>query len=145
MPAMLVPGVDFGRPRFVLLALALLVLALAAAARVAPAGASSDPHPATSDGAMVLAGTAWVGERPAPAGTLLLARVGDAVCGVALATEPTPGLNYRLTVLSAAERPGCGTAGAPVTVQVGSAVAAVRGGSPPTYRPGLTVLDLAVP
>ena len=137
MPAHSIPGVAFGRPRRVLLSVALLALALAAFTHAQAAGAS--------DGAMRLAGLVWIGDQPAPAGTLLVARVGEVECGTTLVTQPTPGLNYQLTVLSATERPGCGADGAPITVLVAGTVAEVGNGWTPRFQSGSVVVDLAIP
>jgi hypothetical protein len=138
-------GVEPGRLRVKLFALVLIALAVVALTHVEPMGAATDPQTIESNRSLVLAGSVWIGDRPAPAGTLLLARVGDVVCGVTLVTEPTPGRNYSLAVTSADERPGCGVQGARVTLLVAGEVAGVRGGQAPLFQPGRVVLDLMVP
>jgi hypothetical protein len=138
-------AVEHAKPRRILVALVLLALALAALTRAAAVGADTGQPIAPDSGAMVLAGSAWVGDKPAPPGTVLVALVGETVCGVTLVSQPAPGLNYRLTVLAAGERPGCGTAGAPVTVMAGGAVAGVRDGVAPRFQAGMVVVDMVIP
>jgi hypothetical protein len=146
MLARSIPGAESGRPRRIMLAVAILVPALAASLHVQRAGAGTGQPAATSQAAMSLAGSIWIGDQPAPAGTILVARIGETVCGVTLVAQPTPGLNYRLTVLSAGTRPGCGTDRAPITLLVGGVVAGARGGRlPPFAGGGARVVDLVVP
>jgi hypothetical protein len=145
MLARSIPGIDFGRPRRVLLTLALLALVLAVFARVERAGATTEQPAVAGQGATVLAGTVWFGDRPAPPGTILVARIGTVVCGVTLVTEPAPGLNYRLTVLGADERPGCGADGASISVLVTDEVAGVRSERPLLFAGGtMLVADVVI-
>ena len=138
-----IPSVGFRR-RLIPLALAMLGVVLAVGAQVREAHAGPEP-PSVGEGPMVLAGAVWIGGLPAPAGTMVVARIGEVVCGVTLVTEATPGLNYRLTVLAAGERPGCGTDGAPIAILVAGRVADVQDGPLPPFRPGSAVVDLIVP
>jgi hypothetical protein len=68
-------------------------------------------------------GTATIDGRPAPDGTTVTAFVGANACG----TGSVVGGQYQVDVASASTRSGCGTDGATVTFQIGSARAAQTG------------------
>jgi hypothetical protein len=107
-----------------------LVLSLAGAlALVAAAGVSAvhaQPTPPTR-----FFGTATVDGRPAPDGTTVTAFVGTNACG----TGTVMGGAYTVDVASASTRSGCGTDGATVTFQVGTARATQTG----TFQTGAFV------
>lgn len=112
-----------------------LVSLAGAAALLAATGVSAvhaQPTPPTR-----FFGKATIDGRPAPDGTTVTAMVGSKVCGIGTVTGGT----YMVDVKSASTEPGCGTEGASVAFQVGSARASQTG----TFQTGAFVpLDLTV-
>lgn len=77
-----------------------------------PRPATPPPPPASSSaGAHQFFGVLTIEGRPAPAGSRVLARVGETVCG---RQETTVDGQYRIAVESASARAGCGQAGSTV-------------------------------
>jgi hypothetical protein len=112
-----------------------LVSLAGAAALIAAAGVSAvhaQPTPPTR-----FFGKATIDGKPAPDGTTVTAMVGSKACGTGTVTGGT----YMVDVKSASTEPGCGTDGASVAFQVGSARASQTG----TFQTGAFVpLDLTV-
>ncbi|GIW17386.1 MAG: hypothetical protein KatS3mg064_0543 [Tepidiforma sp.] len=98
--------------------------------------AQSPPEPPSR-----FAGSVTIDGQPAPAGTPIEARVGNASCGVATVFLQGGQARYVIDVAGAATQAGCGTPGAQVTFVVGGR-AAPQTGSWRNYE--LVQLDLAL-
>ncbi|GIW12728.1 MAG: hypothetical protein KatS3mg062_0167 [Tepidiforma sp.] len=115
---------------------AALVFGALAGVGAGTAEAQSPPEPPSR-----FAGSVTIDGQPAPAGTVIEARVGTSTCGSATVFTQGGQARYVIDVASAASQPGCGTAGAAVTFVVGGAVAPQSG----TWRNyELAQLDLAL-
>src|SRR5215212_8932313 len=93
-----------------------------------PAGAQPSPSPngALDTPPMRVHGTALLGGLPAPPGTPIVALVGSSDCTVAPpggSTAVGAAGTFEIDVMSASNRPGCGTNGATVFFMIGGASA----------------------
>jgi hypothetical protein len=113
---------------------AALIWALGAGLGLAAAGAQPGEQPPNR-----FYGALTVNGEQAPAGTVVLAFVGETLCGSRATTERG---RYRVDVLSSRERPGCGLPGAVVSFRAGDLTAGETG----VWAAGqFTRLDLTAP